>query len=92
MSETSIQLQTQVTLGDGSVSLDSAGRPVISHDLSQAHRQVKYKPRFAEFVCEVGEVYRYAVLVTKAVIPDTFWGSRRNFEVLMQSPSLLLHA
>ncbi|KAI0635988.1 hypothetical protein C8Q77DRAFT_606942 [Trametes polyzona] len=85
MSETSIQLQTQATFIDGSVSLDSAGRPVIVHDLSQARRQTKYKPKFAEFVCSPGEVYRYVVLVTKAVVPQAFWGSARNFDVVMQS-------
>lgn len=49
MSESSIQLRTQATAVDTSVSLDSAGRLVTFHASSQARRQAKYKPRFAEF-------------------------------------------
>ncbi|KAI8969502.1 hypothetical protein BD414DRAFT_428487 [Trametes punicea] len=85
MSESSIQLQTQATVVDGSISLDSAGRPMIAHHQSQARKNAKDKPRFAEFVCSVEEVYRYAVLITNAVIPKAFWGSNRNFQVTMSS-------
>ncbi|KAH9846655.1 hypothetical protein C2E23DRAFT_714291, partial [Lenzites betulinus] len=84
MSETSIQLQTQATVTDGNVSLDSAGRPMIVHGLSQMRRQAQQKPKFAEFVCSAGEVYRYAILVTKAVIPKALWGSTRNFDIVLQ--------
>ena len=84
MSETSVQLQTQPTVTDTSISLDSAGRPILPHVPSQARKQTKYKPRFAEFACTTNEVFRYAVTVTKAVIPKTFWGSDHNFEVTMQ--------
>ena len=58
MSETSIQIQTQASLVDSSISLDSAGRPMIAHDQSWTReQQAKCKPRFAEFVCNVGEVW-----------------------------------
>ena len=56
MSESFIQLQTQATAVDTSVSLDSAGRPVIYHASSQAKRQTKYKPRFAEFAYSTWDV------------------------------------
>lgn len=84
MSETSIQLQTQASLVDSSVSLDAAGRPMISHDISEARRQTKCKPRFAEFACGSDQVFRYAALVTKTIIPKAFWGSDMNFDVVMQ--------
>lgn len=58
MLETSIHLQTQASVIDTSVSFDSAGRPIISSALSEAKRQTKYKPRFAEFACGPGEVRR----------------------------------
>ncbi|KAJ8494766.1 hypothetical protein ONZ51_g2140 [Trametes cubensis] len=83
MSEMSIQLQTQASVTNHSISLDLSGRPIFVHDQSQARRQLKHKPRFAEFVCGVDEVFRYAVLVTRAVIPKVFWGSKRNFLVTM---------
>ena len=83
MSETSIQLQTQASAANTSISLDSAGRPIIPHIDSQARKQTKYKPRFAEFSAGANEVFRYAVLVTKAVIPKAFWGSEHNFEVIV---------
>ncbi|KAI0833540.1 hypothetical protein BC628DRAFT_1308718 [Trametes gibbosa] len=85
MSETSTQLRTQATFIDANVSLDSAGRPMLIHEPSQARRQIQHKPKFAEFVCSAGEVYRYAILVTKAVIPKTLWGSTKNFDVVLQS-------
>ncbi|KAI0719339.1 hypothetical protein C8T65DRAFT_569257 [Cerioporus squamosus] len=89
MSESSIQLQTQVTAVDTSVSLDSAGRPIICHASSQARRQTKYKPRFAEFSYNTWDVCRYAILVTKAVIPMDFWGGNHNFQLVMQRMSVL---
>ncbi|PIL35516.1 hypothetical protein GSI_02244 [Ganoderma sinense ZZ0214-1] len=84
MSETSIQLQTQPSLADTSVSLDSSGRPIIAHISSQARKHSKYKPRFAEFAAGATEVFRYAVVVTKTVVPKAFWGSDHNFEVVMR--------
>ncbi|KAI0775158.1 hypothetical protein BD413DRAFT_471759 [Trametes elegans] len=90
MSETSIQLQSQGVFVNSSISLDSAGRPMIIHDQSRAGRQQKQKPRFAEFACGVDEVFRYAILVTKAVIPRAFWGSDKNFKVLMQCKPFIL--
>ena len=84
MSETSIQLQTQASVADTSISLDSAGRPIIAHITSQARKHAKYKPRFAEFAAGANEVFRYAVVVTKAIVPKAFWGSDHNFEVVMR--------
>ncbi|CDO70652.1 hypothetical protein BN946_scf184756.g19 [Trametes cinnabarina] len=73
------------TYSDGSVSLDSAGRPLVYHTQSQARKNAKFKPKFAEFICGVEEVYRYAVLVTKAVIPRALWGSDKNFNITMEN-------
>ena len=56
MSETSVVLQTQPSIVDTSVSLDSAGRPFVAHAESQGRKQVKSKPRFAEFACSAAEV------------------------------------
>ncbi|KAI0663883.1 hypothetical protein C8Q70DRAFT_384202 [Cubamyces menziesii] len=56
MSEMSIQLQTQASVTNHSISLDLSGRPIFVHDQSQARKQLKHKPRFAEFVCGVDEV------------------------------------
>ncbi|KAL7279239.1 hypothetical protein ACG7TL_007079 [Trametes sanguinea] len=92
MSETSIRLQTQATFHDGSISLDSAGRPVVYHTASPAQRSAKYKPKFAEFMCGADEVSRYAVLVTKAVIPKALWGSDRNFKITMNNVKHLIIA
>ncbi|KAI9066222.1 hypothetical protein FKP32DRAFT_1566221 [Trametes sanguinea] len=85
MSETSIQLKTQATFHDGSISLDSTGRPIAYQSSSQAQKSARYKPKFAEFMCGVDEVFRYAVLVTNAVIPKVLWGSDRNFKITMNS-------
>ncbi|RDX57228.1 hypothetical protein OH76DRAFT_1335266 [Lentinus brumalis] len=84
MSESSIQLQTQATAVDTSVSLDSSGRPINFHVSSQARRQTKYKPRFAEFSYNTWDVCRYVILATKTVIPMDFWGSKYNFQMVMQ--------
>lgn len=90
------------------VSVDTSGWPVLPHGLSQAEKQGKKKPRFAEFTCshtEVGvlywvapsgtcvahareQVYRYAVLVTKAVIPNAFWGSAKNTKLMLSRKTL----
>ncbi|EPT01422.1 hypothetical protein FOMPIDRAFT_1100516, partial [Fomitopsis schrenkii] len=86
MSEQSIQLRSQPSLTDVNVSTDSVGRPILPHGLSQARKHYKYKPRFAEFSCTFAEagrscwchVYRYAMLVTDAVIPRIVWGCRKN--------------
>ncbi|KZP22725.1 hypothetical protein FIBSPDRAFT_910389 [Athelia psychrophila] len=52
--------------------------------ISQAVKPSKVKPRFAEFTCSHTEVYRYAVLVTDAVIPKAFWGSTRNTKLVLR--------
>lgn len=55
MSEQSIQLRSQPSLGDINVSTDSVGRPIAPHGASQARKHFKYKPRFAEFSCTFAE-------------------------------------
>jgi telomerase reverse transcriptase len=72
----------------------------FSSGLSEAKRHAKIKPRFAEFVCEYHEVcrpyvlvegnessrqvYRYVALVTKSVIPNSFWGSKHNLRLILR--------
>lgn len=60
MSETSIQLQSQVSLGLCNVSIDSAGVPIPAAGLTQAQTHAKTKPRFFEFACSYVEVRRTA--------------------------------
>ncbi|KAN0139057.1 Telomerase ribonucleoprotein complex - RNA binding domain containing protein [Lactarius tabidus] len=45
----------------------------------------KCKPRFAEFACSFVEIFRFAAVVTKAVIPMSFWGGDENFRVVMSA-------
>jgi hypothetical protein len=35
------------------------------------------------------QVHRYVVLVTNAVIPESFWGTKSNFELVLQSKAFL---
>lgn len=101
MSERSIQLRTQPSVVDASVSIDSADLSISPHGLSQAEKHTKPKPRFAEFACSqtqvnscftpdvmdnnvFSQVYCYAVLVTEAVIPKAFWGSDKNFKLILE--------
>ncbi|OCH93029.1 hypothetical protein OBBRIDRAFT_725657 [Obba rivulosa] len=83
MSEYSSQLRTQPNLSDPSVLFDDEGDTISAHGLSQAQRYVKNKPRFAEFSCSHTEVFRYAVLVTDAVIPRVLWGSDANYKRIL---------
>ncbi|KAI0955894.1 hypothetical protein AcV7_006436 [Taiwanofungus camphoratus] len=85
MSEYSSQLRSQATMVDTSVSVDSSGRPIFPHGLSQAQKQLKNKPRFVEFACSYTEVYRYAALVTNAVIPRAFWGCEKNRKLVLRN-------
>ncbi|KAL4243808.1 Telomerase reverse transcriptase [Abortiporus biennis] len=82
MSETSIQFCSQNKQINSSISFDSDGNTILPEGLSELHRQVKNKPRFAEFACSPSEVYCYAIVITKAVIPNAFWGSDENFKVI----------
>ena len=83
MSETlSSQLYTQERRSDHSISFDSSGRPIMPQGLSQAKQEATQKPRFAEFTCSYNEVYCFAVLITKTVIPMQFWGSKWNFNLI----------
>jgi len=54
MSEKSFCPRSQASLGNTSV--DSVGVPFTPRGASQAERQVKYKPKFAEFACSYVEV------------------------------------
>ncbi|KAF7773358.1 hypothetical protein Agabi119p4_5525 [Agaricus bisporus var. burnettii] len=80
MSERSIQLQTQ-----GSYGADTTGVSLSTVNVNSKPRDSMPKPRFAEFACSYIEVYRYVVVVCKAIIPKSFWGSRKNFNVIMNS-------
>lgn len=57
MSETSVQLRSQASLGN--TSIDSNGNPIIPFGLTQARKQVLNKPRFVEFGCNYVEVTRH---------------------------------
>ncbi|KAJ7227316.1 hypothetical protein GGX14DRAFT_347333, partial [Mycena pura] len=65
------------------VSLDSEGNTILPAGLSQAALHARAKPRFVEYACSHFEIYRYAVLVSKAVIPPAFWGSEANFKLVL---------
>ncbi|KAG7089455.1 hypothetical protein E1B28_011140 [Marasmius oreades] len=51
-------------------SLDTAGNSILPIGLTQAEREAKRKPQFAEFCCPHGEL----------VIPKAFWGNKDNFK------------
>ncbi|CCM03069.1 uncharacterized protein FIBRA_05189 [Fibroporia radiculosa] len=92
MSEYSSQLRSQPTMALYNDSVDSAGNTIIARGLSQARKHVSSKPRFAEFACSYVEVYRYAVLVTNAVIPKAFWGCKRNKKVVLRQIKAFISA
>ncbi|GLB40371.1 putative telomerase reverse transcriptase [Lyophyllum shimeji] len=83
ISEQSILL-SQAPLGAGNTSVDSHGNSILPPGLTQAERDVKSKPRFADFACPPIEVFRYVALVTKTVIPKAFWGNEANFKVILR--------
>ncbi|TFK45864.1 hypothetical protein OE88DRAFT_1639310 [Heliocybe sulcata] len=93
MSERGSQPKSQISRYNKSISIDISDRSIVNHALSQARKGAKLKPRFAEFACSHLEVYRYAMLVTKAVIPHALWGSQKNFRVIAQCQAyrLLIH-
>ncbi|KAG0702506.1 hypothetical protein DFH29DRAFT_804932 [Suillus ampliporus] len=79
VSENSIQLKSQASQNE--MSIDSAGNSIVAYDV-QGKKELEHKPRFLEFTCGHFEVFRYAMLVTKAVIPKAFWGCEKNFEIV----------
>jgi hypothetical protein len=54
MSEQPSYPRSQASLAD--ISVDSAGVPFTPRGLSQAEKEVRYKPKFAEFACSYVEV------------------------------------
>jgi len=56
MSEHSIQLRSQVSLGAANTSVDSSGNPIPPFGLSEAQKHARNKPRFIEFACSHVEV------------------------------------
>lgn len=82
LSETHTQLRTQASYSGNDTSVDSAGRSILATGISLAEKQAKQKPRFAEFMCSYAEVFRFAVVVTKTVVPMCLWGSQRNFKLI----------
>lgn len=79
VSENSIQLKSQAS--QHNMSMYSAGNSIVA-DRVLSKKEMEHKPRFLEFTCSHAEVCRYAILVTKAVIPKAFWGCERNFKVV----------
>ena len=55
MSEDSIQLRSQVSLG-ANTSVDSSGNPIPPFGLTPAQKHARNKPRFVEFACSHVEV------------------------------------
>lgn len=90
----SILMETQPSLRLNEVSVDSSGHPFTPLGLTQAKAHARNKPRFVEFACSHLEVFRYVALVTKAVIPMGFWGTKSNFHHILKGkialPSALL--
>ncbi|KAK2460975.1 hypothetical protein APHAL10511_007445 [Amanita phalloides] len=81
LSDQSSVLQSQ-SLSSGHITV-SDGPSLLSSGISEARRHAKVKPKFAEFVCEYHEVYRYVALITEAVIPNSFWGSQYNRKLIL---------
>ncbi|KAF7374776.1 Telomerase reverse transcriptase [Mycena sanguinolenta] len=81
---TSSAPRTQKSLATSDVSLDSDGNSILPTGLTQAALHAKTKPRFVEYSCSHIEVYRFAVLISKAVIPKAFWGSESNFKHVLR--------
>ncbi|KAG6908673.1 hypothetical protein DXG01_003687 [Tephrocybe rancida] len=90
VSEQSILL-SQPPLNLGNSSIDSEGNSILPFGLTQAERHAKSKPRFADLACSFVEVFRYVVLITKAVIPKAFWGNESNFEVILKYVKEFIH-
>ena len=62
MSETSIQLRTQIPSASGNVSVDSNGNSIMALGNTQAQKYAKQKPRFVEFACSHQEVSAISIL------------------------------
>ncbi|ETW83156.1 hypothetical protein HETIRDRAFT_450817 [Heterobasidion irregulare TC 32-1] len=92
VSEQSIRLKSQQSLTTANRSIDSLGCTIVPGGTTQARVDVKSKPRFTEFTCSHVEIFRYAVLVTKAVIPKAFWGSDKNFKLVMNCEPRLTYS
>ncbi|KAJ2926818.1 hypothetical protein H1R20_g10287, partial [Candolleomyces eurysporus] len=92
MSEQSIQFDTQASLRLDDVSMDSAGNPIQPLGATQARKYVQSKPKFTEFECSYYEVFRYVVLVTNAIIPKSFWGSKKNYTLVMHNVRKFIEA
>ena len=103
MSEHSV-IMSQMSVGN--TSTDSNGRPIQPLGLTQAERYAQAKPKFTEFECSYEEVsrirvwglhscsstqvYRYASLITRTVIPKGFWGTADNMKLVLRRTFLLL--
>jgi hypothetical protein len=57
--------------------------PPVLTDIEEGAGKQK-KPRFAEFACSVGEVWRYVVLVSDKVFPDGWWGGQKNRDIVYE--------
>ncbi|KAG8899700.1 hypothetical protein FRB99_006494 [Tulasnella sp. 403] len=63
---------------------------IIPHGASQAAEAVKSKPRFADYACSFSEVSRFIAGVTMAVIPHSFWGSKKNLKAVLSQVSTFI--
>ncbi|KAF7316755.1 Telomerase reverse transcriptase [Mycena chlorophos] len=65
-------------------SYDTDGDTISAIGLTQARDHARRKPHLAEMACSHDQVFRYAMLATKTVFPNAFWGSRANFLHIMK--------
>lgn len=79
MSERSVQIQTQ---GPPNASTTTLASSEVS--IRTGLNDAAPKPRFVDFTCSYVEVFQYVVAVIKAIIPNTLWGSKKNFKTVMQ--------
>jgi len=77
ISETSIQLRSQVSLGAIDASLDSNGNRIPPLGLTQVKDHGRQKPRFIEFTCSHLEVF-----IDTAYIYESSTGPQIRFTVM----------
>lgn len=94
MSERSIQIQTQGHLDASTTTISSSniGLTTGPGDPGPKPRFADFACSYAEVRLQtmpcglysncVDQVFQYVVVVVKAVIPKSFWGSRKNFQVV----------
>lgn len=103
MSEESIHLSQYQSLARSSMDIDTTAdhdkgfvttqppelTPPMLTEVDEDTGKQK-KPRFAEFACSVGEVWRYVVLVSDKVFPDGWWGGQKNRDSIYECALLII--